>query len=57
MKCCGSFHHPCILSYYEYTLLWQCTTTSYKTIKTNADFCLNFYAGEIHTKFRGVQQI
>ena len=38
-------------------LLWRHTTTSYKTIKTNSDFCLNFVAGEGYTKVRGVQHI
>ena len=35
-------------------LLWQLTTTSYKTRKTNLNFCLNFCAGEPHTKVRAV---
>ena len=26
------------------------TPTSYKTRKTNLDFCFNFYASEAHTK-------
>ena len=38
-------------------LLWQHTTTYYKTRQTNSDFYLNFYAGEAHTKVRGMQQI
>ena len=37
-------------------LLWQNTTTSYKTRKTNPDFSLNFYGGEAHI-VRSVQQI
>ena len=38
-------------------LLWQLPTTFYKTRKTTSNFCLNFCAGEVHTKVRGVLQI
>ena len=38
----------------EHFLLWQHIIISYKTGKTNSDFCLNFCAGEAHTKVRGV---
>ena len=33
---------------------WGNTTTSYKTKKTNLDFCLNFFAIKAYTKVRGL---
>ena len=36
-----------------YVLLWQRVTSSYKTRKTNSDFCLKFSADEAHTKKSG----
>ena len=37
--------------------LWQHINASYKTRKTNSDFCLNFCACEAHTKMRNVRQV
>ena len=33
--------------------LWQRTTTSYRTRKTNSVFYFNFCAGDVHTKVSG----
>ena len=36
-------------------LLWQHTTTSYETRKTNSDFYLNFCANKTYVTVRGAQ--
>ena len=46
-----------VLFYYTRKPWTQGDQVAPSSLKTNSDFCLNFWAGESHTNVRGVWQI